>query len=297
MFDDIYASFLESDHEPYLTKDDWRPLFLRRNALDDCCGYALLDKSRIIGILGMLFSDRIVNGVTRRFCNLHTWEVNEHRGKSLTLMRPALRLHDCTLTDLSPTDRVHHISLRLGFRPLDSRLRVLCPVTRSNGSDDIDVITGHDRIRAMLSEEDGRLFEDHQTPGIGHLVLRSADNYCYAVYSDVVRYRFPYAHLHYFSNRELFQRYNLQIRDHIMQSTNARFVAVNDRSTRGMKLRLSVRLPVSKRHLFHPAGVQPADIDSLYTEISLLRLSTLPDFHALLRFVARLRPWRNRSRS
>lgn len=290
MFDQIYASFLDGD--PFLTKDDWRPLFSRRDALDDCCGYALLDRSRIVGILGMLFSDRTVNGVSRRFCNLFSWYVNEHRGKSLMLMRPALRLHDCTLTDLTPTSKVRDISQRLGFRPLDSRLRVLFPVARSHIPNDIDVITDRDRVRAMLNDEDSRLFDDHQLPGIGHLVVQSASDYCYVVYSDVARYRIPYAHVHYFSNREQFQTHTLHIRDHITRSTNTKFVAVNDRQTRGMILRPSVRLPMSKPHLFRPAGVQPEDIDTLYTEVALLRLSTLLEFQALSRFLGRLRPWR-----
>jgi hypothetical protein len=292
MFDEIYASFLDGD--PFLTKDDWRPLFSRRNAPDDCCGYALLDKSRIVGMLGMLFSDRTVNGVSRRFCNLFSWYVNEHRGKSLMLMRPALNLHDCTLTDLTPTNQVSDISQRLGFRPLDSRLRVLFPVERNRIPEDIDVIADRSRMRAVLNEADSRVFDDHQLPGIGHLVVQSAGDYCYVVYSDVARYRIPYAHVHYFSNRELFQAHTLCIREHITRSTSARFVAVNDRQTRGMTLRRSVRLPISTRHIFRPAGVQPGDIDTLYSEVSFLRLSTLLEFQALRRFVGRLRTWRRR---
>ena len=114
MFDAIYSSFLD-DGDRFLTKDDWRHLFSPSKATDGCCGYALLDKDRIVGILGMLFSYRTVRGVERRFCNLHSWYVlPAYRGKSLTLMRPALRLRDCTLTDLTPTDAVCEINQRLG---------------------------------------------------------------------------------------------------------------------------------------------------------------------------------------
>jgi len=292
MFDAIYSSFLD-DGDRFLTKDDWRHLFSPSKATDGCCGYALLDKDQIVGILGMLFSYRTVRGVERRFCNLHSWYVlPAYRGKSLALMRPALRLQDCTLTDLTPTDAVCEITQRLGFQPLDSRLRILAPMPAGRIERSASLLTGEEEILAVLNESERRLYADHMHRGLGHLVVQSDNCYCYVIFAEVRRYRVPYAHVHYINCRERFAKHQVMVRRHLTRSTNARFAAVDERLVRETRLLFSFRLPFSTRQMFRPAGVSASDVDSLYTEVSSLCLSTFPSLsHSLMQIAGKLRPW------
>ena len=290
MFDDIYSSYLD-DGDRFLTKDDWRPLFSRSSAGEPGhCGYALVDGSRVVGVLGMLFSERNIAGRTARFCNLHSWYVDdEFRGKSLLLMRQALRLGDHTLTDFTPTEKVCAISTRLGFEPLDSAVRVLLPFggksTRAARDSAIQITSDSNVIKANLSPSDSVLFHTHQVRHCEHLLVTHADQICYLICSNVDRYFLPYRQIHYISNKPLFEQALPQITTYLLAGSNAHFTAVEDRLVAGLKLPRSFRLPMQSRQIFRPYNVDPAEIDELSSEVSLLGLSTFPSLSYRIRNV------------
>lgn len=279
MFDDIYSSFLD-DGDRFLTKDDWRPLFSSPIEVEPGHrGYALVDGSRVVGVLGMLFSERNIDERTARFCNLHSWYVDdEYRGKSLLLMRQALRLSDHTLTDFTPTEKVCAISSRLGFKPLDSAVRVLLPFggKAKRHAVDVEIISNNDSIAAMLSPSDLMLFRAHQVRHCDHLLVTDEHQHCYLICSNVDRYFLPYRQIQYISNKPLFEQALPQIRNYLLAGADAHFAAVNDRLVVSLRLPLSFRLPMQNRQLFRPYDVDPAAIDELNSEVSLLGLSTFP---------------------
>ncbi len=290
MFDDIYSSYLD-DGDRFLTKDDWRTLFSSTTSVEPGhCGYALVDGSRVVGVLGMLFSERSIAGRTARFCNLHSWYVDdEYRGKSLLLMRQALRLSEHTLTDFTPTEKVCAISKRLGFEPLDSTVRVFLPFGRQSkhpaGDAPVDITSDSNVIKAKLSPSDLLLFDAHQVRHCEHLIVTSADQACYLICSNVDRYFLPYRQIHYISNKPLFEQALPQITTYLLAGSNAHFTAVEDRLVAGLKLPRSFRLPMQSRQIFRPYNVDPAEIDELSSEVSLLGLSTFPSLSYRIRNV------------
>jgi hypothetical protein len=210
------------------------------------------------------------------------------------LMRPVLRLSDHTLTDFTPTDRIVVISQRLGFSTMDGTLRVLLPFAfqRKVGAGE-RMITGQDgdAIRATLDRKDGHVFDDHQLPGIGHLVTTDQDEYCYVVYARVERYVTPYCYILYISNKPLFARHQAAIRSRLLRETGTRFIAVDDRLVAHMRLSFSTRLPVGTQQLYRSQRLSPDKTDCLYSEVSMLRLTTFPDLsYSIRRFMRRLRP-------
>ena len=75
LFPNRYDSFL-IDADPLSSEQDWRILFdYQWDTEEGHCGYALLDKGKVVGMLGMVFSERTIDGAVRKFCNLHTWWV------------------------------------------------------------------------------------------------------------------------------------------------------------------------------------------------------------------------------
>jgi len=231
MFDELYHSFLDDD-DPYLKKEDWRPLFNPSpNQDEDYCGYALQSGDKIVGMLGMLFCKRTIGGIERRICNLHSWYVNEEfRAYSLMLMRPALRLKDHTLTDFTPTRQVCEISKKLGFQSLDSRLTLLMPIRSPRGSAEVQFCEDTTSVVSQLSDSDGRLLEDHHYNHSGHLLVTEGDAYCLVVFNRVERHALPYCHIHYISNKPMFARHERAIRKRLLQKTNGRYIAVLHRS-------------------------------------------------------------------
>ena len=280
MFDDIHALFLAED-DPRSTKEDWSKLFaIRPGHESDGCGVAIVDGGRIGGVLGMTFSQRELNGQVHRLCNLHSWFVDEaYRGSSLRLLRQAIALPDCTLTDFTPTERVCDISCRLGFKLLDSRLRILLPATPLRGraaANDFDITDDPAEIATILRDEDARLFHDHQGPGFGHLLATGSGGYCYVIFSRIDRHVLPYCYLHFISNLPQFEAVQGRLRRRLLRLTSGRYVAVDDRRVASIRLPWSYRMPLGTRQLFRSQTLQPGDIDSLYSEVAALRLSTMP---------------------
>jgi len=201
----------------------------------------------------------------------------------LALMRPALRLSGHTLTDFSPTDRVCAISKKLGFKRLDSRLRILLPSWRLAGHADVALNEDPAIIATRLTDADAKLLEDHRHDAFGHLLVEEGDSYCYTIFNRVERHAMPYCHVHYISNQDLFARHAQPIRRCMIKTTRGRYVAFDARLSAGAKLRASVIVPFGSQQLFRPADVRPEEIDSLYSEVSLLGLTTFPNLSHTLR--------------
>lgn len=290
MFDDLYLKYLDDD-DPYLRKDDWRALLVPKSEGEqDGTGYALIDDGKIVGMLGMIRSLRTIDGQQHKFCNLHSWFVDDdYRGYSLMLMRPALRLTDHTLTDYTATDLVCTISERLGFKHLDPRLTVMLPFSWGAGGRGIELVDDTREIEARLSDADRQLMADHTRDRFYHLLVTAGDAYCYLIFNRVDRHVMPYCQLHYISDAKLFARHQSAIRKHMLKMAGGRYIAVNSRLVEGIRLRCSVTVSLCAKQLYRPAtastvaAVPLNQIDSLYTEVSLLWLTTFADAGHFLR--------------
>ncbi len=291
LFSNLYESFLRED-DALSSEQDWRNLFdYRWDTEEGHCGYALLDADTVVGILGMVFSERHLDGVTRKFCNLHTWWVREdHRGRSLTLLRPVLQLNDYTITHLTPDDNVRAVTRRMGFSDLNSQLRILLPLSgvRGAGTAEASVLVDDPHaIDERLSDDDRKILLDHRPSGCGHLLINDGKRYCYLVYTHVVRHRLPYCHIHYMSDRTIFASKEPLVRAWLLGNHAARFVVVDDRLVQGMKLRRSFPFWAPAHALYKSSKVRPEQIDNLYSDVVLLKLTVLPDISHELGLLAR----------
>ncbi|MCP4510160.1 MAG: hypothetical protein GY903_07980 [Fuerstiella sp.] len=285
MFDDIYREFLVDD-DPDLTRDDWQRLFeCRTETGQDCAGYALVDGSKIGGILGMLFNNRHVDGNERKFCSLHTWMVDpEYRGHSLLMMRPAMRLSDHTVNDFTPTTPVQRLSKRLGFKELDSALRVMLPYGGFGAKkENVEFLSDRESVQAQLTGDDLKFFHDHQMPHIGHLLCSAGSDHCYLIYSRVTRWRLPYCHVHYISDPSIFAKNSIAIRKQILKKESVNVLVGNDRQLGRFRLPRSFRFTFTNGHLYRSKTTSPDQIDSLYSDIAHLNLTTVNAMSAVIK--------------
>lgn len=295
LFSNLYDSFLVDD-DPLSTEQDWRHLFDYQWDTDQGhCGYALLDDGRVVGMMGMVFSDREIAGASRKFCNLHTWWVREdHRGRSLSLLRPVLKLDDYTITHFTPDDKVRAVTRRMGFNDLDSQLRILLPAGRPrvpSAYREPELLSDESAIESRLSDRDRKILLDHRPSGVGHLLISDGSRYCYLVFTHVVRHRLPYCHVHYISDRAMFARHEPMIRQWLLRHHRARFVAVDHRLVQGMRFRRSFKFWAPAHALYRSTYVTPDQIDHLYSDVVLLKLTVLPDIsHELGQIVRRFWP-------
>ncbi len=287
-FEEVYDTFLAGTNL-HDSQADYRPLFSTQWAKHtEACGFVMEDTGCIVGILGTLFSDRLIGGQRERFCNLHTWFVKEeHRGHSLALMRPVTRLRNCTITDLSPSPAVVQISRRLGFQILDSQLTLLLPV-RFRSQTQVAFSSPDDHCH-LLSEADQQILTDHaDLPCERLLVTTPTGKSCLIVYR-IIPQRFRYCYLHYVSDLELFQEHSIAIRRELSSRSGCRFVAVNRRSLGSKRIPKSYTLPVGIPQLYKSQTVNPSKIDTLYSEVLINNWPLVPTFRAGLRALAEAR--------
>jgi hypothetical protein len=281
LFSNLYESFLIDDY-PLSGEQDWRNVFdYQWETGEGHCGYALLDEGKVVGMLGMVFSERHINGTIKKFCNLHTWWVREdHRGQSLSLLRPILKLDGYTITHFTPCDTVRAVTKRLGFTDLRSQLKILLPNRVFHGKrmrEDPRLTYDQNVIEETISCYDKKILLDHRPYGCGHLLVRDGSECCYLLYTHVVRHRLPYCHIHYISNRDVFAKHEQAIRSSLLANHRARFVAVDARLVSDMKFPLSFNFWAPAHALYKSADVKPEQIDNLYSDIVFLKLTALPD--------------------
>ena len=279
LFPKLHDAFL-ADDDPLSGEAEWRGVFdYAWETPEGHRGYALLDGGEVVGMLGMIFSRRVIDGREEAFCNLHTWWVREdRRGHSLMLLRPVTALRGYTVTHFTPCDRVRAVCRRLGFADLSSRLTILPPWGRGGGDPGPAALSfDADGIAGRVSDADRKILDDHRPYRCGHLLVEEGGEHCYVLYTHVVRHRLPYVHVHYFSDRGLFARREPAIRAALLGRHDARFVAVDTRLVGEMPLRRGFRFWAPANGLFKSARVRPDQVDNLYSDVVLLDLTTLPD--------------------
>ena len=295
LFPKLHEAFLHDD-DPLSTEQDWRNVFDYAWDLGEGhCGYALLEDEQVVGMMGMVFSERCINGVDRKFCNLHTWWVREdYRGRSLAMLRPILRLKEYTITHFTPCDRIRAVTKRLGFKDLNSQLRILLPqpfVRRRSSSTWIPPLFEESEISNHLNVADQRILRDHLPYRPGNLLIQNGNRYCYVLYTHVIRHRMAYCHLHYISAPTLFAEQESGIRSALLERHHVKFVAVDDRLNPNIKFRNSFKFWAPAHALYKSDTVSPQQIDNLYSDVVFLSLTALPDMsHELGSRLRRLIP-------
>jgi hypothetical protein len=292
LFPALYDAFLHDD-DPLSNEQDWRNVFdYQFDSEHDYCGYAMLDENEVVGMMGMVFSQRTIDDTTVRFCNLHTWWVREdHRGRSLVMLRPILRLDGYTITHFTPCDRIRAITKRMGFRPLSSQLRILLPnrlIWNSRaGRAGARLTFDLDEIRQNTAERDTQILEDHQPYGCGHLWCGSRHEGCYLLYTYVVRHRFPYCHIHYIGDRNAYAKHERAIRSALLERHQARFVAIDTRLIGDLEFPFSFNFWAPAHAIYKSDQLAPHQVDNLYSDVVFLKLTTLPDISHEIREVAK----------
>jgi hypothetical protein len=285
MFPEIYDALLR-DLRPDISRDVWQRAFVSRWACqEDYFGHILTDGGRIVGMIGLLFSERPLGGSTARFCNLHCWNVNaDYRSKSLALLKPIQELKHHTFTDFTAGRPVREIVKRLGFSVLDSNAIIMFPCLPNRGcEEEIHELAGVDDPRASeMSPADRQILQDHASIDCGHLLACAESEYCYVVYSRIAVHMLPYCLVHYISNNRLFAAHHIAIRNRLLGNCAARFVVVEQRHLDGVRLPLAVRVCTNEK-LYRSATVAPAEIDTLYSEMVLHKHSLHPGVRLRLR--------------
>jgi hypothetical protein len=285
MFPDVDALTSEGFGARFPEKLKRKVFFTHGWSGDEGFGYGLSDSGKLVGLMGMIFSTRTFAGVTHRFCNLHSWYVKpEYRSRSLALLKPLMDLREHVITDFTASKEVGTISKRLGFSSLDNSAVILAPYAWSGKSDAelIDLSGATPAGIESLDEAQAKIYRDHQNLDCQFLLVRTRTETCFVVYSKIDRHLFPHALVHYLSHPALFAAEHAAIRHRLMRRTGGRYVVVESRMANGLRIPRSFTVFANEKFCRLPQPLEMT-IDTLYSEVAIMKLSVLPTFPQRIR--------------
>jgi hypothetical protein len=265
---------LREFRNPYIGDDRWRLLFSDPfGSGEGTCGTVMWDGENAVGFLGALVSRRVLRAKERRFCNLTSWIVREpYRGRSLFMLLPPLKEPDTTVVDLTPSAEVAGLLRKAGFRDLESGQRVLLP--RFPSGPDCTLITDGTGLDIFLTSEERKIRLDHGFDGCHAAVIESGSGRCFCVISRMKRRKKPFllGVIHHLGDPEVFARCSRRAVTKLCLSLRVTSIYVDERLLKGLRIPGSFRLPLARPRLFRSDGLEPADIDGLYSELPVLNI-------------------------
>lgn len=278
MFEDIHA-LLRKFHNPSMGKEDWRRMLFQYPwpSESESRGHVLLDGARPVGFLGTIFSTRVIEGKEERFCNLSSWIVLEaYRARSLSLLAPIIRLGSHTLVCSTPSPTAHRLFVRTGHKLLEDRVLLLPPLAawpEIGSFRRVSMTTDEAEVRAELTGEERRCFDDHRGSIGASVLLRRDGRTCWATATLKRRRGFRFAFLQHLSDPDLFWECLPLARLGFLKLLKAPMLAVDSRFAGGRHVPFSLSWRLTTPRLYRPAhdAIRPARVDGLYTELMGLR--------------------------
>lgn len=274
-FERVLPLLLEGFKNPRITREHWRSLFhYSWPCEDDTRGFMLVDGERVVGFFGAILYDRDIAGRIEKFANLTSWIVlPECRNHSLTLFHEAVSIAGRTLLCLTPRKETLPLYLRSGFQELSTKLCILYPFPSfaSRGARlRYRSTTNPAHIRARLDEKDRAIFEHHNLPQCGQLLIYNAREYCHVIFTRTKGRRFHFARVHHISNPAIFAANIDRVRFRL--AAWAPFVMIDTHVLPQGKIQWSRIADPGILPVFKSLTVAPEYIDNLYTEAILLDL-------------------------
>ena len=258
-----------------LSKDDWQKLFIDHwHSNEGYIGYVLEDRERIVGFLGFMFSDRVLNNKQEKFCNLTTWVVDESfRNESLYLIIPVLKLTDYTLTIHSASKETYAAFKKIGFLDLESHFRIVFPLPSINmlfASCQIEVNGKY--LNKILEGDSLQSYKSHLLFRCFHVYVRSPLGNCYLIGARVFKKSLPFAQIYHISNSKVFTKFVPRITSIICLKIKTFAILVDERFLEGNSLLQSYKCALSNPRMYKSNSLGKQDLDLLYSELPVLNI-------------------------
>lgn len=276
LFDKIYP-LLRKFNNPDLKKSDFQRLFdTQWSSNFDYCGYVLMDRKKVVGFIGTLFSERIIKGKQHQFCNLTCWIVeDDYRQHSLHLLFPILSLKNITITNLSPSQRAEIIFKAFKFKILEKK-HIIFPyipyllfpeIFKFKISDEKNIID------SRLNKIDLNLFHDHCSLFCKHLLIyhQHKSDYCYLIFNKIKKKKIGFTQILYISNAVIFRKLFPCIQFFFLKRNKTFFTLIDERLLQDAPFgvfKRQLKLP----KLYRSYDLEADEIDNLYTEMYLLNM-------------------------
>jgi hypothetical protein len=231
-------------------------------------GFFLEDGGSVVGYLGAVYSDRVIGGHFRRFCNLTAWCVlPPYRSQSLDLLFAVTRDPDQTIVNLTPNPNVQRILQALRYQVLDSFKLFTVPGAHwwtllHRGR--LQVFTDLDNVLSRLDEAGRRILRDHDSSGCRHTLIRGREGDCHVISNRRVKKGIPFSEILYVGNPGMLRRHFERVKLNILRLDKTLLLAIDERLIGN---RLPFTYPFPRISMFRSRDVKRTDIDNLYSEL------------------------------
>ncbi|MBV8399979.1 MAG: hypothetical protein JOZ17_14760 [Acetobacteraceae bacterium] len=239
-------------------------------------GFVLVCREQIVGFLGTVYAHRRIRGETHVICNLSSWYVRpEYRSWGTALLAAAIRDETITYTALTPMEVTQQALAAFHFKPLFSRSMMLLPLLQAETLRRPRPLISFDPevVRRSLNAQQQQIFDDHAATDCLQLVVRDGPEYAYIVLKrrrlDLrLRLKLLYSDILYCSSPALLARYIEPVKLAILRKQRTLALLAEER--------LFVAPPrciwEPTRTMFRSPDLDAADLDRLYSELTLLRI-------------------------
>lgn len=273
-FENTYPLFVKLNNY-HLSKEDWRQLFVDHwKRGEDYIGYVLEDRKHIVGFLGLIFSNRVINGQKEKFCNLTSWVVEEKfRNQSIFLLLPVLKLENYTLTIHTSSKETYAVARKLGFVDLESHFRVILPFPSIKTLfSSCQVNVNGKNLNKILEWDSLEVYKDHLKFKCFHVYIRSSIGNCYLVGARVFRKSLPFAQIYHISDSKVFAKFSSYIASVVSLKIKTIAVLVDERFLDGNVIWQSYSCSLSNPRVYKSNSLERSNIDLLYSELPVLNI-------------------------
>jgi len=286
-FEEIYY-LLKRLNDTSLSKEQWKKVFEKHFKTEkDHFGYMLKDDDEIVGFFGTIFSERVLNGEEVKFCNTHSWIVDQrYKSKGLLLLNKIHKLKDHVLTNFSASEGPLKIMTQFGWEKIAYTNSIVFNGPEAFLKRGDKIVVKNDDIENHLSGEDLKVFRDHKKLNCNHALFLEGDNKVYFVIKEVsyfparlrfiqkiLPFSFKMGQIYYVSDIQCFRNYFDIIKKELCRKFKWIGVIIQDQLIEGIK-HIKSKKYYKKRPVLIKSNTDASfsNLDLLYSEIFLLDL-------------------------
>ena len=191
-------------------------------------GYILKFEKKIIGFLGTIFSDRIINNKNFTYCYLHTWIVDKsHRLNSHLLLLPILEKKVCIMT-FTPVKSLIGLYQKFDFDKIQMNYNInfISSFYKIFSKNYLEINLETKNIKNKLKKDDLKILEDHNNPEFIKFFVfdkKNPSNYSLVIASIVKKKFFNVLNILFVSDKYFFKNNWVQISHKISQKFGISF--------------------------------------------------------------------------
>lgn len=269
----LIIDFLENNHEYKASRKIWENLFYHNWSEEDNFGYCLINKEKVVGYFGIIFSD---NKIYKDYqtANIHSWVVKkEYRPYSLKLLRHIMTMNKVFLTSHSTINKILKIYYRYGWKNFEEFDYYLFDSFTIFNRKKIKILSSN--IDKIFPPEELKKIEDHIKYNCNFYLLDDENSKIFIIGKIKKNLFINYFEIIYISNISQFNKIFYRYINSLKKITKTTYIKVDSRfisdCNKIIKLKRKKK-NYKKIYFFQPddKSINFSDINNLYSEIFLL---------------------------